>query len=271
MDRIKYLAPLYSEEDRKLISIFQKEVRRLDMLYYRAINSNDITKANELLKKIKEIVKTLNNEYSDWADLVIPKEYLKGTRYIDDSLFDTSSLSVVLNANKKEVASMIRNLWPLHMDAVNWLLNTSKNYVKSSLDWMERQAITMIWELQQEKVREQLAWWIISWESLTNVEERIKKYFVSNKISWFKDRAWRIWEMDRYVDMLTRTETSIANVQGTINRAVQLWITKFKVVENIDCCEECGNYNWMVVDVREWSVDLPPYHPNCRGYIIAEI
>ena len=52
---------------------------------------------------------------------------------------------------------MINELGPIHVDAVNALLNNSKNYVKSSLDGMERQAISMINELQQEKVREQLA------------------------------------------------------------------------------------------------------------------
>ena len=71
--------------------------------------------------------------------------------------------------------------------------------------------------------------------------------------------------------MLTRTETSIANIQGTINRAIQLWITKFRVVEQADCCELCSEYNWEVVDVTDGTVDLPPYHPNCRGYIIAVI
>lgn len=271
MDRKKYLAELYSAEDRKLIKLFQKEMQRLNLLYFRAISSNDITKAQELMKKIKEIAKTLKSEYSERADLVIPKEYLKGSKYIDDVLNWTDTLSIILSADKKDITSMIKEMWPVHIDAVNALLNTSKNYVKSSLDWMERQALTMLWELQQEKVRESLAWWMISWEWLSNLKRRVQRYFEANKITWFKDRAWRVRSMDRYVDMLTRTETSIANVQGTINRAIQLWITKFKVVENPDCCENCAKENWKIVDVKDWVVELPPFHPNCRGYIIAQI
>jgi hypothetical protein len=86
MDRKKYLAELYSAEDRKLIKLFQKEMQRLNLLYFRAISSNDITKAQELMNKIKTISKTLKSEYSERADLVIPKEYLKGSKYIDDAL-----------------------------------------------------------------------------------------------------------------------------------------------------------------------------------------
>ena len=269
MAREDYLADKYTEADKKLIKIFQEEVKKLDLLYFRAINSSDREKWKQILSKIKEINKVLKANYDEWADVEIPKEYLKGATYIDDTLEWDNSISVVLEADEKEVRNMIKWLWPVHLEAVNALLNTSKNYVKSSLDWMERQAITMLNELEWEKVREELARWTLLWESLTSMEERIKRYFQNNKISWFKDRAGRLWSMDRYVDMLTRTETAIANIQGTINRAIQLWHTKFKVVENSDCCSFCADENGKIVDIAKGTVDLPPFHPNCRWYIIV--
>ena len=267
--REDYLSNEYTENDKRLIKIFQEEVMRLDMLYYRAINSNQKDKAQELLSKIKRVVKELKSSYDDWVNVEIPKEYLKWATYINDSINGEDWLKVVLEADEKEVRWMIKTLGPAHLEAVNALLNTSKNYVKSSLDWMERQAISMLWELQGEKVREELAKGTLLWESLATMEDRIKRYFQKNKISWFKDRSWRLWSIDRYVDMLVRTETAIANIQGTINRAIQLWHTKFKVVEARDCCEMCAEENWKVVDVRDWAVDLPPFHPNCRWYIVV--
>jgi len=267
--REDYLSNEYTENDKRLIKIFQEEVMRLDMLYYRAINSNQKDKAQELLSKIKRVVKELKSSYDDWANVEIPKEYLKWATYINDSVNGEDWLKVVLEADEKEVRWMIKTLWPAHIEAVNALLNTSKNYVKSSLDWMERQAISMLGELQGEKVREELAKGTLLWESLTAMEERIKRYFQNNKISWFKDRAGRLWSMDRYVDMLTRTETAIANIQGTINRAIQLWHTKFKVVENSDCCSFCADENWKIVDIAKGTVDLPPFHPNCRWFIVV--
>ena len=267
VDRKKYLPTYYSEEDRKLIRVFQKELQRLNLLYIRAINSNDISKANQLLSKMKEVRKDLYWYYSDWADLRISWEYVKGALYINDYVSWGSSLWILISLNKETIKGELKKLWPAHIEAVNALLNTSKNYVKASLDWMERQAITMLGELQQEQIREQLAGGILTWEWLQGMRERVQKYFSRNKITGFKDRAWRIRSMDRYVDMLTRTETSIANTQGTINRAIQLGITKFKIVENSDCCEYCEAFNWEIVDIQD-NIELPPYHPNCRGYII---
>jgi predicted translin family RNA/ssDNA-binding protein len=75
--REDYLSNEYTENDKRLIKIFQEEVMRLDMLYYRAINSNQKDKAQELLSKIKRVVKELKSSYDDWANVEIPKEYLK--------------------------------------------------------------------------------------------------------------------------------------------------------------------------------------------------
>ena len=108
---------------------------------------------------------------------------------------------------------------------------------------MERQALTMLNELQQSKVRETLARSTITGDSLQEMKDKVAKYFMDNQITVFKDRSGKSWSLDRYVDMLTRTETSIANIQGTINRAIQLGITKFKVVEQANCCELCSEYN----------------------------
>lgn len=270
MNRANYFAK-QTKEDLQLIKLFREELTRINVLYLQAINSDDMSKADRLLKKLGSIAKTLENEYWERATKRIPQEYLLGSKYIDDTLTKEASFLAINKATAKELKKMVAELWEVHVDAVNALLNNSKNYVKASLDGMERQALTMLNELQQEKVREKLARATITGDSLQEMKTKIAKYFQSNGITGFKDRSGKLWSLDRYVDMLTRTETSIANIQGTINRAIQLGITKFRVVEQADCCELCSEYNWEVVDITDGTVDLPPYHPNCRGYIIAVI
>ena len=263
MDR-KNLPSYYTEEDRKLIKLFKDEMDRINLLYMKAVHSYDITKANKLLKKMKSIADYLTKKYWEWADIKIPTEYIKGAKYIDNDNWINDFVSL----SEWEIQSMLWELWPAHIEAVDALLDNSKNYVRSSLDWMERQALTMINELQQTQVREELAKWVMSGESIFNMNKRVEQYFLDNKITAFKDRWWKLWSMDRYVDMLTRTETTIANTQGTINRWLQLWITKFKIIEKPDCSKECYHQHWWIVDISKWDVELPPFHPNCRWYII---
>ena len=265
----EYLPEEYTKEDRDLIKVFQQTMNELELAYLKAIHSNDTIKANAFLKQIKGVAKTLNDEYSDRADIRITEEYLKGVKYLDEAWEIEDTIGFV-DFSKWKAKEMIWELWPAHVQAVNALLNTSKNYVKSSLDGLERQTMSLIGELQQQRVREELAKWILKGESRQEVNKKVTQYFEEQKLG-FKDRAWRIWTMDRYVDMLTRTETAIANVQGTINRWIQVWLTKFRVIEHFDCCSTCANYNWEVFDVSKGIVSLPPYHPNCRGYIEAVI
>ena len=269
MDR-KDTLPKLTKEDKELIKLFQSEVEKINTLYVKAINSNDISKANQLLKKIRRINDHLSQAYGERAEVRIPQEYAKWSGYIDDILGMDSenSLEAILSSTAK-INSYIDELWPIHTEAVNALLDNSKNYVKSSLDWMERQALTMLNQLQQEQVRTQLAKWIISWDSSYGRNQSLREYFLENGITWFKDRWWKYRSIDRYVDMLTRTETAIANTQWTINRALELWITQFEIIESPDCCQECAEMNWDIVDIRDWVVELPPFHPNCRWYIVA--
>ena len=261
MDRIN-LPSYYTNEDKKVVKLFKEEMDRINLLYLKAVKENDFTKANRLLWKLKNLVRTLVAEYWERAEAKIPKEYLKGAWYIQ-------GIKINDNLSQSEVMWMIWELWPIHIEAVYALLDNSRNYVKSSLDWVERQALSMLTEFHQAQVREQLAKGIISGESWYTMNQRIKDYLLENEITTFKDRWGKTWTMDRYIDMLVRTETSIANVQGVINRALELWITKFRIIERPDCCKECSHLHWTIVDIRDWTVELPPFHPNCRGYIIA--
>jgi DNA replicative helicase MCM subunit Mcm2 (Cdc46/Mcm family) len=81
----EYLPEEYTKEDRDLIKVFQQTMNELELAYLKAIHSNDTIKANTFLKKIKGVAKTLNDEYSDRADIRITEEYLKGVKYLDEA------------------------------------------------------------------------------------------------------------------------------------------------------------------------------------------
>ena len=62
MDRSRYLFRR-TAEDRQLIALFEDELGKITALYFQAIMSNDMSKANALLRKIRSITKTLDAEY----------------------------------------------------------------------------------------------------------------------------------------------------------------------------------------------------------------
>ena len=271
MDRKRRLPDYNNENDRKLIRLFSESMQELRAIYFEAMNEWNKTKAMRILRQLNQISKALNDEYWKRSEYELTKEYVKGAYYINDVV---KWWTVFLTLNKipqKELNEMLKDLWNVHVQAVKALIDTSDMYVKASLDWMERVAIQSLSKLHQELVREELAKGILKGESMLEMKNGISDLLHAENITKFQDRAWRYRNMDAYVEMLTRTETNIANTQGTINRAIQLWITKFQITEQPDCCEICAEMNGDIVDVTQWDVELPPFHPNCRGFITAVV
>lgn len=269
MLREAYLSSEYTAEDKELIALFQKQLKKLNQLFQAALLAGDRTKAVVLLKQMQAIHKSLNTEYGLRAQIRIPQEYLKGALYIDDHLNQASSLLRL--KTKKNLSAFymerITQLGPVHTEAVKALLDNSKMLVSASLSSSEKVAMNMINKYQQAQVRLKLAEWTIRGDWIEKMKKSLTQMFAKSWVDKFQDRAGRMRNVNRYVDMLTRTETKIANTQGTINRAIESGISKFEVIEQQNCCEICARYNGKIVDISKGAVELPPYHPNCRGYI----
>lgn len=272
MLRKDYLNAEYTSEDKKLIAFFQKQMQKINQLFQLALQEWDKTKALLHLRKMQAISTALKAEYGERAELRIPQEYLKGGIYIDDYLNNASSLSRLKNQwDSKLIMSRVAQLGPVHTEAVKALMENSKMLVSASIDGMEKYALTMLTKHQQSQAKIKLAEWVLSWDWLEKMKKNLTKVFENNGVVKFQDRAGRMRDMNRYVDMLTRTETKIANTQGTINRALESGVSKFEVVEHEDCCEICAEHNGKIYDISKWAVELPPYHPNCKGYIIPVV
>ena len=272
MLRKDYLNAEYTSEDKKLIALFQKQMQKINQLFQAALQEWDRTKALLHLRKMQAISTSLKAEYGERAKLRIPQEYLKGGIYIDDYLNNASSLSRLKNQwDSKLIMSRVAQLGPVHTEAVKALMENSKMLVSASIDGVEKYALTMLTKHQQSQAKIKLAEWVLSWDWLEKMKKNLTKIFENNGVVKFQDRAGRMRDMNRYVDMLTRTETKIANTQGTINRALESGVTKFEVVEHEDCCEICAEHNGKIYDISKWAVELPPYHPNCKGYIVPVV
>ena len=271
MDRKRWLPDYNNPNWKKLLKLFSDTMQEIRALYFQALSENNTTKARRLLRQLGQISQALESEYGDWSKVELTREYVKGAYYIDDVMQNGTIFLAVNKLPYDELQDMVNNLWNIHVNAVKALINTSDMYVKASLDWMERVAIQSLDKAIQEKFTQELAKWVLKWESINEMKRGAIDLLRAEHITEFQDRAWRYWSMERYAEMLVRTETNRANVQGTINRAIQIWITKFKIVEQPDCCEVCAEMNGDIVDISQGTVDLPPFHPNCRGYIIAQV
>ena len=257
-----------NKKDNIFITFFVDQLRKIDTLFRLSVDDN---KKRKYVKEIKDITDELIESYDDWAELRLTQEYLKWKDYIDYLVWWTNSLKKISNMTKKELWEFVAEQWPVHKQAVKSLINNSETYVRVSLDWIQQNYSRILSNIDYARAKQHIAESMVDWTWMYKAQQKIIDDLKSQWITYIKDRSWKTRTLERYANMLVRTETNIANTQWTMNRALELWITKFKIHEQPDCCEHCAEMNWKIIDIAEWTVDVPPFHPNCRWYLNAVI
>ena len=67
---------------------------------------------------------------------------------------------------------------------------------------------------------------------------------------------------------LANTELAHYSTAATIDGYIDMGITKYKVITEKDCCEECNDLSNQVFDIND-PTGYVPVHPNCRCSIMA--
>lgn len=89
----------------------------------------------------------------------------------------------------------------------------------------------------------------------------------------FIDKSGRPWTLQRYAEMVVRTNTRQAVVQGAVDRMVSHNVTLARISMHATACKICKPYEDRLVDLSGENKDfdgeavmtgpLPPFHPNC--------
>lgn len=105
------------------------------------------------------------------------------------------------------------------------------------------------------------------------------KRLLRQGVSGFVDRSGRQWSLDTYSEMVVRTTTREAVVQGQVQRMADAGVNLARVSQHASSCSICRPFEGRLISldgsltefqgqsVADTSIGLPPYHPNCRHTI----
>lgn len=98
-------------------------------------------------------------------------------------------------------------------------------------------------------------------------------------VTGFVDSANRTWSLDTYSEMVVRTTTREAVVQGQVQAMADAGVNLARISQHASSCNICRPFEGVLVSldgsttefqgqsVADASIGLPPYHPNCRHTI----
>jgi hypothetical protein len=91
-------------------------------------------------------------------------------------------------------------------------------------------------------------------------------------VTGFKDRSGKMWNMRTYTEMVARTTTAEAHLQGTANRLVEQGHDLMKVSTHRGACELCQPWQGKILSITGKTEGYPTleeakaaglFHPNC--------
>ena len=113
-------------------------------------------------------------------------------------------------------------------------------------------------------------------KSLTRIIKQDPEYKRLQKqgITGFVDRANKKWRLDTYSEMVVRTTTREAVVQGQMLRMAANGVELARVSSHMTACDLCRPYEGKLISLSgglsEYQgeailpIPFPPFHPNCR-------
>lgn len=247
-----------NKRDKKMLWIFHKA----KLLVIDIILSDQV-----IAEAIESVSNLISVNYQKRAWLRIPESYIHGVNSVKKDIKLPKTNTKTIWQATANVSISLWQLWPKHTKAVSNIIAQSIWYNAQALKDFEQNIKLLKWIWDTEKI------FNIITSSGSNFEKKnaLSTNLKDSGIAYLKDKDWIKRDIDRYAEMLVRTETSATSNQGTINRAIELWIDLLERSEVSDSCPVCRPHDWEIRSLsKQWMPKLL-YHPNCRWEWIAKI
>jgi len=214
------------------------------------------------LRQYQVILANLRDEAAAWIELNIPRAYSIGLQFADLGIRNVRRAGINLRRREREVFSQV------HREAVAAIVEEMLRTTDLALAQMGRRVDDLFRRIGIEEV----AKGIVEGKARIEVSRQIKERLLREGRPVFLDRRGRVWDLDRYSEMVARTTTREAMTQGTINRLREHGIQLAQVSAH-QARDFCIYYENVIVSIGPEPHPVyppisaigggPPFHPNC--------
>jgi len=114
---------------------------------------------------------------------------------------------------------------------------------------------------------------VVGYDTWKQVANRYREQLAEHGVTGFQDAAGRNWNMRSYAQMVARTTTQQAHIEGTLNRLSELDQDLIIVSRHIGACPLCAPWEGKILSISGKTKGYPTFeeakaaglmHPNCR-------
>ncbi|HHV98592.1 MAG TPA: hypothetical protein GXX36_03305 [Clostridiaceae bacterium] len=244
-------------EIERLVKFYEQAEREiLDRINRALLRANKTEYLVQMKRNIEAILQQLREGNRTWCTDSIPRVYSEGLKNADAMLKDAGfSVSAGFGA--------------IHQQAVQVLAENTFQRLQDVTQVIGRQAEGIYRDLALENVRGAVA----GYETWKQAAKRYRQQLAEHGVTGFKDKAGRNWNMRSYTEMVARTTTMEAHLQGTANRLVEQGHDLVKVSTHRGACEKCAPWQGKILSITGKTPGYPTleeakaaglFHPRCR-------
>ena len=244
-------------EINRLVKFYEQAEREiLDRLNRALLRGNKTEYLAQMKKNIEAILQQLRDGNRTWCTEAIPRVYSQGLYGADAMLKDTG---IAIKAG----------FGAIHQQAAQVLAENAYQRFEDVVQVIGRQVNDIYRELVLENVRGT----VVGYDTWKQTARRYREQLAERGVTGFKDRSGRMWNMRTYTEMVARTTTMEAHLQGTANRLVEQGHDLIKVSTHIGACPLCEPWQGKVLSITGKTKGYPTleeakaaglFHPNCR-------
>ena len=244
-------------EINRLVKFYEQAEREiLNRLNRALLRGNKTEYLVQMKREIEDILQQLRDGNRTWCTEAIPRVYSEGLRNADTMLKDIGvSTSAAFGA--------------IHQQAAQVLAENAYQRFEDVVQVIGRQVNDIYRELALENVRGT----VIGYDTWKQTARRFREQLAERGVTGFKDRSGRMWNMRTYTEMVARTTTMEAHLQGTANRLAEQGHDLVKVSTHLGACPLCEPWQGKVLSITGKTSGYPTleeakaaklFHPNCR-------
>ena len=244
-------------EINRLIKFYEQAEREiLDQLNRALLRGNKTEYLAQMKRNIEVILQQLREGNRTWVEQAIPRVYTEGLRNADAMLKDIG-------------ASVAAGFGAIHQQAAQVLAENTFQRLQDVVQVIGRQAEGIYRDLALESVRGT----VVGYETWKQVANRYREQLAERGVTGFRDRSGRAWNMRTYTEMVARTTTQQAHIEGTLNRLSEQDHDLIIVSRHKGACSLCAPWEGKVLSISGKTKGYPTFaeakaaglmHPNCR-------
>ena len=244
-------------EINRLVKFYEQAEREiLDRINRALLRGNQTEYLDAMKKNVEAILQQLREGNRTWCTEAIPRVYTEGLKNADAMLKDAG-------------VSITAGFGAIHQQAAQVLAENAYQRFEDVVQVIGRQVNDIYRELALENVRGT----VVGYDTWKQTARRFREQLAERGVTGFKDRSGKMWNMRTYTEMVARTTTMEAHLQGTANRLVEQGHDLIKVSTHRGACEKCVPWQGKILSITGKTEGYPTleeakaaglFHPRCR-------